>query len=522
MRSVLSRFLKTLSDSYPAVVVLAALYPTLFVLSQNWYALHITQSLWLISFAIVAGLAIYALVEALLWFAGWLHARLRGTPLPANARPIVFAIVCTAIISLLLSRTIKLTLPDRSLAILAYIAIGAVLVWIFSRSGPRHVSAFLAMLSAVATASWVISANDTTGSWLASMKQDFETTEFKRKPNIYLFIYDAYGSKDSYEKVFEFDNTPHYAALNQRKLKTLHTFSNYTSTLQTTISTFLGAHHYYRTESGFADSQQARPFLAGIIHNPVLSTLKSNGYRLQYIHGLDYFVNEQGVLDYMFPDTPISSSLRVFGVPLLKMKRRITLEEQKETLYERIFPPAAPDGAPWFTFAHVNLPGHADFAFDWSKQGHFPQRYRSKTALANAHMLETIDRIQAVDPDAVIVIFGDHGAHRYNGLGKQPDPNAAFATAGVSAETVTLDEFGIMIAIGSGGHCDDYVHGGITPVNMMRTVFACLAEKPALLDGRADDITLFRNKGRTLLLAAKDGKPLPAWKEFTPITLPFE
>ena len=507
--------LKRAWRGYPATVVLAALYPTLFVLSQNWYALHTAQAAWLVAVAIAAGLAIYLLVELGLRAASRLAARWRTAPLP-DVRPVVFGIVCGVIVSLLLYQTLKAAVQDRYLVIPVYIAIGALFVYGFLRGAQRQMNAFLALLSFIASASWVASAMDTSQSWIASVRQDFEGARFKKRPNVYLFIYDAYTSDDAYRKVFDIDNAAHYAALEKRGFRVLHTFSNYRSTLQTTISVFMGMHHYYSTETGFDDTQKGRPLLAGVIHNPVLEVLKRNGYRLQYIHGLDYFVNEQGILDYMFPEKPVSSALRVFGVPLLKMKRRITIEAQNEVLYSRLHPPAGADGEPWFTFAHVNLPAHADLAADWRTLGGFGARYKRMTAAANTHMLETLDRIRAVDPDAVVIIFGDHGAHRYNRLAAAPDPNAAFAEAGISAEIAALDEFGIMIAIGSAGLCDGYVYDGMTPVNMMRSVFACLAEDRALLDGRAPDITLYRDKKRGLRLAARDGKALPAWETFEP------
>lgn len=521
MASVPATILRNVGDSPAPAVVLSVLYPTLFVLSQNWYVLNAVQAAWLLAFAVIAGLVLYAVAELALRAASWLLRHWRGRPLPASVRPVVFGILCAAVISLLLSRTLKMALPDRSLAVPLYVALGALFSWAFLRGAERHVAALLVLLSAIAATSWAVSAMDTSQSWIANVRQDFERARFKSRPNVYLFIYDAYGSDDAYRRVFDFDNRPHYAALAERRFKVLHTFANYRSTLQTTVSVFLGAHHYYNTETGFDDTQNGRPFLAGMVHNPVLATLKSNGYKLQYVHSIDYFVNEQGILDYMFPEKPVSSALRVFGVPLLKMKRRISLDAQKEALYSRLHPPAGADGTPWFTFAHVNLPGHADLAADWRKLAPFEQRFRERTAEANTHMLETMDRIRAVDPDAVIVVFGDHGAHRYNRLGAGADPNADFKAAGVSAETVALDEFGIMIAVGSNGRCDDYVHEGMTPVNMMRAVFACLAEDKGLLEARADDITLYRGRNRRLLLTARDGKPLPAWEEFTPLWAPF-
>jgi hypothetical protein len=513
---------KSAWDSTPATVVLVTLYPTLFVLSNNWYALKGNQIVWLVGVAIAAGLAMFAILELAFRAFEWLAPRWLPQ-ITAHIRPIVFGIVCGAVMGLLLTQTIKSTLHNsRPLVIAVYIALGALFVYVFSRHAQRQANAFLSLFSVVACVNWAVSAMDTSQSWLSKVRQDFEHVEFKHKPNIYLFIYDAYSSADAYTKVFNFDNSQHYADLDKRGFKVLHTFSNYTSTLQTTISVFLGMHHYYSTETGFNDSQNGRPLLAGVVHNPTLATLKSNGYRIQYIHGIDYFVNEQGVLDYMFPDKPISSSLRVFGVPLLKMKRRIGLEAQMEALYPRIHPTPKPGEAPWFTFAHVNLPAHSNMEIDWRGLGAFEQQFRDRTKLANTNMLETIDRIRTTDPEAVILIFGDHGAHRYNRLAAVSDPNAAFKEAGVTPEKAALDDFGIMIAVGSGGRCNDEVYTGMTPVNMLRSLFSCLSEDPALLDNRAADISLYRAKGGSKIFkTAEDGKALPEWKEFEQIWTPF-
>lgn len=501
-----------------ASVVLSTLYPTVFVLSQNWYALHASQTAWLLMVALASGLAIYAVLEAGVRGGTWVGRRLGWSFLADGhrSRDVVFALACTGLLYLLLQATLKSALPGWGLRMSALAGLAIVLLVAFQRGAYRYVNTFLGALVLVAGISWVAATFDKSQDWISSVRQDFETAAFKRKPNIYLFIYDAYGSDDAYRKVFDFDNTGHYAALEQRGFKVLHTFSNYKSTLQTTIALFLGAHHYYSTETGFDDTQKGRPLLAGVIHNPVLSTLKRNSYRLQYIHSIDYFVNEQGILDYMFPDKPISSSLRVFGVPLLKMKRKISADDHKQALYSNIKQPAGATREPWFTFVHVNLPGHADLSANWRDLANFVPRYRQRTVEANAHMLETIDKIKATDPGAVIAIFGDHGAHRYAGLAEAADPNAAFVAAGVPAEKVALDDFGIMLAIASAGVCDKYLGTGTTPINIMRSLFACLAEDDALLVKRAGDITLFRNKKSALWLAARDGKPLLRWEPFKP------
>ena len=52
-------------------IILAALYPTVFVVSQNWYALSVWQSLFLVAAAAVAGVVVFAVVEGAFRVAGW-------------------------------------------------------------------------------------------------------------------------------------------------------------------------------------------------------------------------------------------------------------------------------------------------------------------------------------------------------------------------------------------------------------------------------------------------------------------
>lgn len=499
-----------------ASVVLAVLYPTVFVLSQNWYALHSSQIVWLLVVAVLAGIAVYTLLEILLRAAATLLGDRASPAADRLARAIVFAAATAGLVFLLLQPTVKTALPSTALRYAALIVAAAILALVFARGGHRYVNNFLGLLVVVASASWAASMFDTSPDEIGKQRQDFEAARFTNKPNIYLFIYDAYASADAYRKVYDLDNAAQYRELEQRGFKVLHTFANYNSTLQTAMAVFLGSHHYYRAETGLADTQKGRPLLAGVIHNPGLETLRANGYRLQYIHGIDYFVNEQGILDYMFPEKPISSALRVFGVPLLKMKRNISEADHEAALDANMHKSARETGEPWFTFAHVNKPGHANLSADWRQLGSFAARHRDKTIEANRHMLATIDRIRTKDPDAVIILFGDHGGHRYVGLGESADPNATFQAAGVPTEHVTLDRFGIMIAVGSAGACDAYFTDGTTPVNILRSLFACLVGDMKLLDRRAADVALYRTRKGGLFATARDGRALPEWKPFDP------
>jgi len=130
-------------------------------------------------------------------------------------------------------------------------------------------------------------------------------------------------------------------------------------------------------------------------------------------------------------------------------------------------------------------------------------------------MSTVVAAIKDRDPDAIIVLIGDHGGWRYRKVwGKGGDPNETMDLAGVDPALVTLDVFGIMIAIYSNGRCDSYVYPAITPVNVMRLIFACLSANPSLLQSRAADISLMRPWKPNLWLTAREGKVLPRWEPF--------
>ena len=135
--------------------------------------------------------------------------------------------------------------------------------------------------------------------------------------NIYFFIYDAYGNRDAYREVRGFDNEAQYAALEAAGFEVVHTFSNYTATWPTTLSFFLGEHHYYALSSGVDDFKFGRSVMAGVSPNPVLQALRRNGYRIQYIHHNDYFVITRGMLDFNYPEVRADSALAVFGNPII-------------------------------------------------------------------------------------------------------------------------------------------------------------------------------------------------------------
>ena len=117
-----------------------------------------------------------------------------------------------------------------------------------------------------------------------------------------------------------------------------------------------------------------------------------------------------------------------------------------------------------------SIAGHARRPVPFSSV--WEDAYRENTRKANAHMLPTIDKILAIDPDALIVIMGDHGSYRYSEAWEGADnPNDAFKVNGLDSDVMTVDYFGILMAVRSRGQCDDFIYENMTPVNLMRVIF---------------------------------------------------
>jgi hypothetical protein len=511
-------------------VLLSALYPTIFALANNWYAVSPGKIAWLLAAAAVAGVAVYALAELAVAVIGWVSAASGLRPresLISALRRCLFAVVCPALLFALLAGTLSILLKSFAAVGIAFVATVVGLCFLFGHGRQRYFNVALGFLTLLAAGTWLLSLGKhyisaAESATIIDRKEAFELAQLTERPNIYFFIYDAYGSDAAYRNVFGFDNSEHYRSLAGRGFKVVHTFSNYWWTWPTVLSVFLGNHNYYRMVDGIHDTSQGRKVMAGWRHNPVFETLRSNEYRIQQIHGSDYFVAERGSLDYVFPEEPVYGALKIYSSPLLDrlFSKEVShwgrdIVEQKEVLLSRLPAPPAGEVGPWLTFSHVAVPGHGPTDKDWRALETFEKTFVDLTVRANVHMLAVMDAIAAKDPQAIVVIIGDHGAWRYRGVWTvDPDPNRAFEKEGLAPETVTNDLFGVMIAVRSAGRCDDYVYPGVTPVNIMRVVFACLARDPKLLEGRPGDVSIAWVGN--LWLVAKDGRALGEWQAYAP------
>jgi hypothetical protein len=157
---------------------------------------------------------------------------------------------------------------------------------------------------------------------------------------------------------------------------------------------------------------------------------------------------------------------------------------------------------------------------------------------ADEDLIAMLELIQKHDPEALIILIGDHAAHRYTSAHWRYNrehndwarvggvsPNAAIHSYGLEPSLVGRDHVGVLCAIRWPQDVTHYSAGRvISHVNLFRHVFASLAEDPAVLaQGYQSDesyVPVVSASGvhdnTRLYCVARDGKLLDDWEVFTP------
>jgi hypothetical protein len=526
LRPALSAFIRLAENPFIALF-LSAVYPAVFLLSLNWYQLTNEKIALILLLPSMLALTVYLLIRATIRLCFHAQREPRKHSLSrSDAIPLMIALACSTLFFFFMFGTLQILLVHELFILLCFAALSAFLVALAMNRRLVYWTTFLSIMTVTSLIAWIQSVIAATTERAAeqlraSANPPFQELKFKRKPNIYLIIYDAYGNERLYSEVFGIDNAEIHRELVSRQFKVLNTYSNYWATWETMLAVFLADHHYYDLSVGY-DSRIGPSIMNGTTFNAVHSVLKNNGYKVQYIESSAYLVKYQGNLDYLYSgEEPVYTGWRLFSNPILDLLPSVRPKSREgyavnltEILFKRL-DEAAGSSNHFFTYIHLPLPGHASSIRSWRDLKDYEQAYREFTSQANALMPRTIDRILEIDPNALIVIMGDHGSWRYNkAWNRESDPNDGFRTNGLDSNIVTLDLFGILLAVRSGGQCDQFIYDTLTPVNLMRVLFSCLTGDEKLIDRRAPDISIFSDtfsRGYGLYMAVDNGKILKPW-----------
>ena len=493
-----------------SLIVLAGLVPFAADMLRNFQLFAPAQLAWSFAAVLAATTGVFALVAGALRVAGADPRRKRLAF--AGAAALVFAAFLYDANLTELRQEFGWPRPAAFGALVALFA----LYWaVAARLGAKATSGLLLLLLAfrAGQAAVAVSATTARGDDLVSAEEIavYEQVKLARTPNVYFVCLESYHGFGAMRELYGFDNAEFREFLGANGFVVAEdVLSNYSFTMTSLQSFFQMGHHYAAGSFGNHDSLHARGFISGsgTYYNPVLRILKRNGYAVVYLLPSDYYYRpgaglvDFSLLDRSWPFAPLKASLpRFIGrepdtlVP--DYPRRVA-----ETLAEW------PLDRPTFFFAKLGAE-HAADGYDYqTDRAAFAARYVETVARENAAIEALCRQIAARDPQAIVVLAGDHGAQSYRS--SRRGFAATKRAGGIPADRLVRDCHDVLLAIRWGTDPAPTPYPYRSLANVMRFVFAQLGGGEALERTAAADASyLLDDVG--LLHVAADGQPLAEW-----------
>lgn len=244
-------------------------------------------------------------------------------------------------------------------------------------------------------------------------------------PDIYLILLDGYPRSDTLSEEAGYDNTWFESSLEQRGFDmSPRSRGNYPFTAQVMLSMLHGRHVEDLAEDPSESSiEQRRQAQRLLVDNPTFDQLLGRGYEIRWLP--ENHSRITGLEHQIFIRTALWGL--VMEPLILPDHQRFVLDTLDEAM-------ALDDsGNPVFSLVHVLSP-HTPFVFD--RDGDLPAdldyiplnalaidrefmgfsetdfwaAYADQVHYLNGRVLELVDEIVDASPDAVVVVFSDHGA----------------------------------------------------------------------------------------------------------------
>ena len=220
-------------------------------------------------------------------------------------------------------------------------------------------------------------------------------------PNIYLLVYDGYVPNETM-LAYGIDNS-----FQEEYLKG-QGFTLYPQTYSVANQSISTMSRVLNASTENYDDSRREVSGDGIIQN----TLRGFGYETYGIFSTDYFFRgSNSTYDFSYPERSLSRGILLnailmgefrFDIVLLSSPR-VQFVETKQSIFEGV------TGDPIFMYMHSGLPGHSQ-----NSGACLPDetdRFRTRLTGANIEMQLDIKTIIENEPEAIIIVAGDHGPH---------------------------------------------------------------------------------------------------------------
>lgn len=555
--------MKNTMDSPMLFIVLSFLYPTVYLLKINSDVYTADQIVVTLIFvllvsvitALAGGFFVSVFVKAALLIAKQTGLKTETISISSKIYRVLLGVGGTIILLVLLHPAIRGLFPavihNRLWIVLAYLLVLLGVCILMFRIEFTMFNLILCVLIAINGAS-VIYQGIMDESLIPDTQKIQQKVVFKQKPNVYLIVLESYASLAIRKEIYGINNEALTQKLKINNYDLYKCYSNYAFTLASVSSIFLMDHHYYKPTRGIFDGEAYRKIIGGVVDNPVINIFLNNGYRIDYSDFASSLYHRSSVVRL-----PLLEPIEVFGGIFTFARRVLHCDLRSLTFFQSLLwlperiagklpdpvkkDKTAKDGRPVFSVVYAgayhspmdhseyppeisDLPGAARMPF-WKLnhlKNYWVATYKKMVVKADAALIKLVGDLAEKDPDAVVILVGDHGTYfnRDRWTGEKNDLNENMLGNGMQPAEVTRDLFEVFMAIKwpSG---TEKPHGYFSHVNVFRQVFAVLTKDHTILKTRVlDNSYLFADKEPSystnipIYCTVKDGKLLNRWEPF--------
>lgn len=376
--------------SYPLLVgLLAGLYPVLFYASNNYGLINSWGHFWFF----VLGFLMLPMALAVLGFYGFSWQRIKVLQhyyLPFLGMGLFLFFI----------KVTLLEAPHRKIT-LAIVVVSGLYSYFFGQHHKKImvIQFLMVLMGGVTFSAQVYHSLNISHQWKVPV-DDITTLALKNRPNIYVLQPDGLVNFSELSRGYYQMNGENFrAALTAQGFVHYDDFrTNYASTLSSNSSLLMMKHHYYNNGKSFSEAIDARESI--MTNNQVLNVLDHNGYTSHFISEAPYLLANHPELGF---DTA-NFSYEAIGYLSQGFNLRAEVNQELSALID------PNNKAPQFYFVQYFNPGHIH-SEPASSLGALQEAELWYESMQRGQIKtnDLVETILARDPEALIMIIGDHG-----------------------------------------------------------------------------------------------------------------
>ncbi|MCH9844627.1 MAG: hypothetical protein K0U39_03885 [Alphaproteobacteria bacterium] len=346
-----------------------------------------------------------------------------------------------------------------------------------------------------------------------TLPENYMPQDFIKKPNIYLLAFDAMTPKNVVQKLLELkpEETPGYFDVFEKNDMQIipNVFSARNRTLAS-FSSMLALDMDWYTQLYGRAMFGGRNMLAGVQWTPTYDIFDRNGYELRILHFTDTY-NNNNVSKRLKTRSDIQTDkfcqniAHIYGAWGYCIITNTDIDKNKRDIYYGHIQAVALSQTPVFSHSYIRSPAHASSHikdYDVNNRSDF-EKYKAQYLENTVYVAELVqkyrDAIISNDEDAIILVFGDHGAQVTKGTENDIESgllvfgdHGARITQGSETDIensqytktdIIQDNYGVVLAVHDPHGCQIAEPVVTTLPDMMYNLITCLTGgKPVMTD----------------------------------------